>query len=262
MAPSLPADPVLTARALAWTRQSRESVCDRIEPWEHGTVLRASRYPRWFDLNLVRVEDDPGISAAELMAFADQALSGLEHRTISFEVAPAAEPLLADFNAAGWRVTRLIWMHHVGPRQGPGGPEGPELPEVREASYDAAAELRLAWHREDFPGLEEPEFHAQAREVALARGTRVLEVVADGESVGFSALDPGADGVEIGAVYVLPAFRGAGRGTALTQAAIAAADGVEHLWICADADDRPKELYMRLGFVPVLSTVDLLLLPR
>jgi GNAT superfamily N-acetyltransferase len=246
----------LAARALAWIRQSRESDCDRIEPWEHGTVLRASRYPQWYDLNVVRVEDDPGMSAAELIAFSDRALDGLDHRTISFEVAGAAEPRLADFAAAGWRVTRLIWMHHEGPRPHPEGERVTEVP------YDAVAGLRTAWHHEDFPGHDAAEFHAHAREVALARGTRVLAIVERGEPIGFAGLDPARDGIEIGAVYVLPAYRGAGRGTALTRAAIAAADGIEHLWICSDADDRPKELYMRLGFVPVLATVDLIRLPH
>jgi GNAT superfamily N-acetyltransferase len=206
-------------------------------------------------MNAVRVEDDPGMSAAELIAFSDLALDGLDHRTISFEVAAAAEPLLPDFVARGWRITRLIWMHHQGPRP----PLGSEA--VREVPYDDVAGLRRAWHHEDFPGHDDAVFQSHAREVALARGTRVLAIVEDDEPIGFASLNAGQDGVEIGAVYVLAARRGAGRGTSLTEGAIAAADGVEHLWICADADDRPKELYMRLGFVPVLTTVDVMLLP-
>jgi GNAT superfamily N-acetyltransferase len=256
MKSALPSDPVLAAQALAWIHRSRESVCDRLEPWEHGTVLRASRYPQWYYMNAVRVEDDPGMSAAELVAVSDRALDGLDHRTISFEVAAAAEPLLPDFAARGWRITRLIWMHHQGPRPALRGER------VREVAYDAVAGLQRAWHQEDFPGHDDAVFQSHAREVALARGTRVLAIVEDGEPIGFASLDAGQDGVEIGAVYVLAAHRGAGRGTSLTKAAIAAADGVEHLWICADVDDRPKELYMRLGFVPALTTVDVMRLPE
>jgi hypothetical protein len=52
-------------------------------------------------------------------------------------------------------------------------------------------------------------------------------------------------------------YRGQGRGTALTQAAIAAAGDVDHL----DDEDRPKQLYTRLGFRPVLTTTEYVRLP-
>ena len=32
---------------------------------------------------------------------------------------------------------------------------------------------------------------------------------------------------------------------------------MEHLWICADDEDRPKQLYTRLGFRPVLIATTL-----
>lgn len=59
----------------------------------------------------------------------------------------------------------------------------------------------------------------------------------------------GRDG-EIEQAYVSPAARAVGLGTRLLSAAVAAAHaaGVEHLWIGADADGRPRQLYARLGF--------------
>lgn len=245
-------------RALAWTRASRESVCDVIEPWEHGTVLRASRYSTWYNLNLVRVEDEPGMSVSELISFSDRALAGLEHRMLSFERARAAEPLRAEFEAAGWMFTRLVWMHHEGPRSDSASADGQRATAV---PYDAVAALRSAWHAEDFPGHDPTEFHSQVREVSLARRSRILAIVEDDQPIAYAGLDLGDDGIEIGAVYVRADHRGRGYGTAITRAAIAAAGDVEHLWICADADDRPKELYARLGFRPVLMTVDVLRLP-
>src|SRR4051812_43968100 len=192
-------DADLAARALAWIRASRESVCDVIEPWEHGTVLRASRYRSWYNLNLVRVEDEPGMRVAELISFSDRALAGLEHRMISFERARAAVPLRADFEAAGWTFTRLVWMHHEGPRPGAAGADGQRVSVV---PYDAVAALRSAWHAEDFPGHDPSQFHSQVREVALARGSRVLAIVEEGEPIAYAGLDVGEDGIEIAAVYV------------------------------------------------------------
>jgi hypothetical protein len=58
------------ARARAW-HHARHAVCDVIEPWAHGTVVRATRYPDYYDLNAVRVEDDPAMSIEELVAFAE-----------------------------------------------------------------------------------------------------------------------------------------------------------------------------------------------
>jgi hypothetical protein len=75
----------LAARALAWHRGMQAAVCDVQEPWAFGTVMRATRYPSYFDFNLVRVEHDPGMSVEALIEFADKALAGLPHRRVDVE---------------------------------------------------------------------------------------------------------------------------------------------------------------------------------
>jgi hypothetical protein len=47
----------------------------------------------------------------------------------------------------------------------------------------------------------------------------------------------------------------------MTRAAIAAASDAGDLWIVADDEDRPKQLYARLGFRPVWKLLDVLRLP-
>ena len=230
-------------------------MCDRIERWEYGTVYRASRYPSYFTANLVQVGGDPHLSVDALVTFADQALGGLTHRRIDFDWAPAAEPFRTEFAEHGFNSTRLVWMYFDAPR-----PPEPGI-RVAEVPYDAVDALRIAWHQEDFPDHDASEFHAQAREIRLAHVTRTLAVHEDSRPVGFAALDLGDDETEIGAVYVLPAYRGRGLGLALTQSAIRAAGDVEHLWICADDEDRPKQIYARLGFRPIATTMELLRVP-
>jgi hypothetical protein len=140
------------------------------EPWAHGTVVRATRYPSYFDFNVVRVEKDPAMSVEALVAFADEALAGLAHRRLDFDLVHAAEPLRAGFEAKGWKVLRLLWMRHeVAP------PPGPDVV-VEKVPYDAVHDLRVAWHREDFPDQDSAAYHAQSREVALRRGAEVLAV--------------------------------------------------------------------------------------
>ena len=50
-------------------------------------------------------------------------------------------------------------------------------------------------------------------------------------------------------------------GTALTRAAIGAAGRVRDLWIIADDEGRPKELYARLGFRPAWRMIEFLRRP-
>lgn len=243
-------------RARAWIHAREDVVCDRAEPWAHGTVLRATRHPDYWDYNLVRVEEDLDLSAEELAAVADAALADARHRRIDVEVPRTAERLRPGFTALGWQTMRLVLMRHEAP-----APPGPAVA-VEEVAYEEADALRRAWHEEDFPGVDQGGYLDQAREVALRRGVRVLVARgSDGATAGFAQLEHDGDAAEVTQVFVHPAHRGAGLGTALTCAAITAAGDVTDLWIAADDEDRPKELYARLGFRPVWTLLELTRLP-
>ena len=244
-----------TARARDWRNAQLEAVCDDIRPWAHGTVMRATGRPSYWDFNIVRVEDDPAMSVEELAEFADEALAGLEHRRVDFDLLAAAEPLRADFEAAGWQTSRLVWMLHEEPL-----PPGPEIT-VEDVSYDDVLDLRLAWYEEDFPGRDPGDYLAEAREISLGRGARVLAVIEGGVPVSYAQLEGSGSGAEIVHVYVHPKHRGGGRGTAMTRAAVEAAGDVADLWIVADDEDRPKELYARLGFRPAWTSMEFTRLP-
>jgi hypothetical protein len=156
-----------------------------IEPWAHGTVVRATRYPTYFQYNLVRVEEDPGMSAEALAAFADEALAEVEHRRVDVEPLDLAERLRPDFEAMGWLSDRLVWMRHEAPAPRAGLPIA-----VEEAPWDAVRDLRVAWHYEDFPQVDLGDHLEEAREVAERRGVRVLAVVERGEPVGWARPSP------------------------------------------------------------------------
>jgi ribosomal protein S18 acetylase RimI-like enzyme len=242
-------------RARAWRDALHGKVCDVLEPWEHGTVVRATRYPSYFDFNVVRVEEGPEMTADELEAFADQALAGLDHRKLDFDVAAAGDAFRARFEARGWKVHPLIWMRHSEPL-----PPGREI-SVEAVPYDAVHDLRVAWHREDFGDLDPADYHAEAKEVAMRCGTQVLGLTEGGEPVAFAELERDAATADIASVFVHPDHRGRGHGTAVTRAAIEAASDAEDIWIVADAEDRAKHLYARLGFRPAWATMEFLRLP-
>lgn len=245
-------------RARAWRDAGHRAVCDSIEPWEHGAVARASAYPRYFDFNVVRVEDDPGLAEPELHTFADLALAGLTHRRVDFDLIEPADALRAEFEARGWKATRLLWLRHEHPAA---QPDEPEETIVESVPYDLAQPMRALWHLDFDEEGDAEAYHAQAREVALRRGTEVLVARKGGKAVAFAELERDSSGAEITQVYVHPAHRGGGLGTAITRAAIAHAGEVKDLWICADDEERAKELYMRLGFVPVWTSMNFLLQP-
>jgi GNAT superfamily N-acetyltransferase len=245
----------LREAARGWQRAMVGTVCDVVEPWEHGTVLRATRYPTYWNFNVVEVEGDPGLSAAELIAVADEKLADFEHRRVDFENADAAEALRPDFEAAGWKAARLVWMRHQEPL-----PPGSSLA-VEEVDYDAVVALRRAWNKEDFPEIDQSAHMADARELSMTRAARVIASIEDGEPVGFAQLEYIDGSAEVTHAYVAAEHRGSGRGTALTRAAIEAAGPVDNLWITADDEDRPKQLYARLGFRPAWTSFEFLRTP-
>jgi GNAT superfamily N-acetyltransferase len=242
----------VTARARAWRDSAHAAVCDVLEPWAHGTVVRATGYPNYFWFNAVRVEEDPAMSVEALVDFADEALAGLAHRRLDFDLVDVAEPLRAGFEAKGWTALRLLWMRHEAPL-----PPGPKVA-VEEVPYDAVHELRMASHWEDFPHQDPGGYHVHAREVALRRSALVLAVWEGRAPVAFAQLERDGVGAEIAQVYVHPKYRGAGRGTAITRAAVEAAGDVRDLWIVTDDEDRPKDLYARLGFRRAWATMEFL----
>ena len=231
------------ARAIAWRHRSHALVCDVVEPWEHGTVVRCTAHPGFWDFNSVRLEAaDPGLSAEDLAGVADRALDGLRHRRVEVEDEAAGRRLRPGFEALGWHASRLVWMALADP------PAGPDF---EEAPVESTRELRLTWARSEGLEISEAEFQRQAdaeEDVARRRGVRAL--VDGAEPTAYVLFHTDGETAEIDQVYVRSDLRGRGTGGALVAAAARAA-GAAETFIVADDDGDPKRLYRRLGFRPV-----------
>ena len=243
-------------RARAWHHAAHSIVCDVFEPWAHGTIVSTTRWPTYFDFNSIRVEEDPGMTAEALVAFADEVQANHEHRRFDWEDIHSANRVRGAFDERGWETYPEVWMLHRGPP-----PPRSEVP-VEEVPQEAVDDLRTAWHEEDFPSLDMGDHLAEQREVSRLLGARVLAVLESGQAVAFAQLERIGGSAEVAQVYVRPDRRGRGLGTAVTCAAIEAGSDAADLWIVADDEGRPKQLYARLGFRPAWTAMQLMRLPR
>ena len=128
-------------------------------------------------------------------------------------VLPCLRLLLSEGERAG--IDRSNLRHAHGFQRGHPG-SGEEVP------YDLVHDLRMAWHFEHPYGEDPAPLHAQAREVALRRGVRILAVKDRGRPVAFAQLEHEDGSAEITQVYVHRDHRGRGLGAALTRATIEA----------------------------------------
>jgi GNAT superfamily N-acetyltransferase len=236
-----------TGRAIAWRHGYHAAVCDRVEPWAHGTVVRAGDVPSYYEYNLARVENgDPRLDAAALAAIAEPALADLGHRRIEVEDTAAASRLAPGFAELGWVVERLAFLHRELPGPAPSAAHGAEL---RIEAFEATRGLREAWQGESI-WADGPGFALVEERVAARRGTRAAVGYLEGAPAGFAGFSVHGDTVEIETVFCLPERRNGGLGGALVARALeeAHAAGAGHALIEADDDGHSKRLYERLGF--------------
>jgi GNAT superfamily N-acetyltransferase len=91
----------------------------------------------------------------------------------------------------------------------------------------------------------------------------VIAAVDDGRLTGFAQIETHDGGSEVSQVFVRPESRGAGVGGGLTARAIrVAGETAPQVWILAERDNRPRRLYERLGFRPIVETGGAVLLPK
>ena len=229
--------------ARAWAFLDRADMAgERTAASSVGTAVYDDEVPLRLDSNFLRVEE-----AAEpetVLAEAER----LERRMIVFRSTEEGERLAPFFAERGWLVRRQLLMAQL--REPERSRDAAIVVEVGEE------ELRPARHRvvEGEP-WSKPEIMAQlfaAKHRIGTRGARVrfFAVRVDGEVVSYSDLyQDGAD-AQVEDVGTLPEHRGRGYATAvvLTATAAARADGAEFVFLVADREDWPKELYRKLGF--------------
>jgi ribosomal protein S18 acetylase RimI-like enzyme len=226
------------------------------QPFRFGTAVLTPELPLRYDSNLLYV-DRPVTSPEELAAEADRIFSaaGLGHRSILFRDADEGERVAAAL--PGWEPERHIVMVQVREPDSTAGADG--VAEVGHEGVRAARERMMATYGWSTPAVAQQllDFKPLLERWLTVRS---FGVISDGEVVSYADLYAAGADAQVEDVATLPEHRGRGHAKAVVSRAAdeARRGGAEFVFLVADAEDWPQELYRRLGFDIVGRYVKLL----
>ena len=237
-------------RLLQWLHDFDLRRAQTVTPFPGGAAVLSDDFPGAYDHNKLSVIG--GTTAAEIEAAADEILGGAgrSHRLVEVRMQHPPDALAGELQALGYaRVNNLLMTLRGDARAGP-------RREVHVERLSLADRIRAAqesW-RGELPDAGPGVWRQLGERITTAaRGADVTFLgVRDGEGhvVARADLFLHAGVGQVEDVLTLPAARGEGCASALVLAAVrdarrAAADVI---FLVADADDWPRELYARLGF--------------
>ncbi len=244
--------------ALDFLRGVEDRAAKRREPFSWGTALFNDDFPIIHDLNFLRVDGAPEDATADaLAAEADRLLggAGLSHRKIVLEDEGLGDRLKSRFQELGWEVVSLLYMEAL---REPDRPLAPGI--AQEVDIDAHLRVRDQSLREDPEIASDEGVLAQLRDCfkvwANTSDTRVFAASVDGLPVSSCELYSDGETAQIEAVLTLEAHRNRGLGVAVVLLALQEARKAGHdvVFLIAEDDDWPKEMYKKLGFDPIGRT--------
>ena len=241
-------------RALDFMNWVENRCATRIEPWRWGEAVFNDDFPRVYDFNFLRIQGVPDdLDFMELMdeAFRLHTAAGHEHRKIVIDDEALGRSLKTRFGSGGWDPAALLVMVYR-------RDEAPSTSEadVREVSLTELRELRSASFASG-PIARDPEAFRQLLDkdaVYLEAGNaRYIAALVEGRPVCSADLYSDGATAQIEAVLTLEPYRKRGLATAVVKAAVATAlaEGHDFVFLIADADDWPKDMYARMGFQSV-----------
>lgn len=251
---------VALGRALEFTKRLEDRCATVREPFEWGTFLSYPDLPLVWALNFARVEADD-VPDARSLVDAVQSLpwpAASRHRKIVVDDAVLGGRLAPGFEELQWQVERLLYMTLVGE-----APPPPPLPVREMSSEERAAALVDFLPQVHEPTVAAPQIIASRRVVEGAVEVRRFGAFEDGEAASMCELYLEGGTAQIEDVATVGRFRKRGYATAVVLTAIQEAQraGADFIFLIADAQDWPKEMYAKVGFEEIGITYELMLPP-
>ena len=238
-------------RIVVFERELAERTSELVEASAFGTAFLNLTFSERWSSNVVHVERPlDGVDADALAADADRVLGehgSIRHRRVAIADERDGARLAPAFLELGWSVERDLFM--VLRRD----PERRPAIDVEERSFAEARPVIEAVMREQ-PYVQTEEGFRQLvgfREVLdREAGARFFVASVDGEPAAVCEGYVFGDVGQVEDVNTIERFRGRGLASAIVLAAArwVRDRGAELVFLVADDEDWPKELYRRLGF--------------
>lgn len=236
------------ARVLAFLRANLARTADELRPIEGGYVVSSSSLPAVWSINHVRVAVPLGFES--VVELADQQMRDRRYVQIVVENQDTGLALEDAFRAASWRTERELLMVLSAPPE-----RYADTSIVIDAGEAEMAEMMRRWYGDEEldPRALDQLVEFSRRESRACRDRLLGVRSSDGELVAICKLRGDGRTAQVEDVYTAPEARGRGFARALVTRAVELARDAGHdlIFIIADDNDWPKELYARIGFRPV-----------
>jgi ribosomal protein S18 acetylase RimI-like enzyme len=229
-------------RAFAFMRRG-DILGTNEQAWRFGTAVSTPELPLRHDSNYLLLECDG--PAEEVARDAERAQTELGHRMILVPDEGRGARLAPDFKGLGWEVARFLVMVH---RRPPARPVDTSIvDEVADVDLRQARELNNRQYPWATPEVTRQQLEARRMNPLECR---YFAVRVNGFPVSFTDLYLECDTGQVEAVATLEEHRGRGYARAVVTRAVEEARraGATFVFLVADAEDWPKELYRKLGF--------------
>ena len=215
-----------------------------------GIGVLTPELPRRHDSNYLLLERPAGAHAAIEEANRILGGAGRTHRVILTFDEELGRRLVPQFEALGWLINRHLIMAQLREPE-----KDADLTIVREVDESALRPGRTRAIVAQTWGTAELAQELLDAKVMLAdrAETRFFGIEADGEIVAWTDLYVAQGVGQVEDVATVPEHRGKGYATAVVLRAVEEGRraGADLVFLVADDEDWPKELYARLGFDPI-----------
>lgn len=238
-------------RILAFDHATIAGSADRVVEHPLGTLFVTPSLDAIWGLNSLLVSDpQPDLGLADLEAVFDEHMP--RQRFVSAELwDPAtAERIEREAREREWKVEHVVAMVL---RREPD--RAVDTSGVREATEDEVAALMKRWFAADHAKYGEDVLRQLDEYAAREWRSREPRAFVTGDAQATCKLWSDGSTAQVEDVFTAPEARGHGHARTLVMHAVAVARELGHdfIYITADADDTPKELYARLGFEPEVA---------